>query len=222
MTTTADYLALLPAASRNKPKFTAFLSAILDGLADGQNTLAAMPGAFDIDTAVGAQLDAVGQRVGLARQLPVPIAGVYFSLDDATLGLDQGVIRGPFDPTSALASLDDTTYRLLLKIKVRANTWDGSLGVAQQMLAAVQSSAPGTYLFMQDRFDMTTIIGVSGVIPSRLFVSILKQMKEWLRPAAVDLSSVYVTSVNGAAVFGLDVQNSYVAGLDAGAVAVIY
>lgn len=220
MTTSADYLALLPGASQDKPKFTALLSALLDGFADVQNTMVGMPGAFDIDTAVGPQLDAVGQRVGLSRKLATPIAGVYFSLDTAGLGLDQGVIRGPFDPTDALVSLDDGTYRLLLKLKIQANYWDGSLGQAQTMLAAIQSS--GTYLFAQDNFDMSMLIGVSGIVPSTLFVSILKQMSTWIRPAGVSLPSVSVTSVSGNPIFGLDVQNNYVGGLDTGSVAVTY
>lgn len=216
----ADYLALVPAPGASQPKFIAFLSAVLDGLVDVQNCMLGMPAAFDIDTAVGKQLDAVGERVGLSRKLAVPIGGVYFSLDTAGVGLDEGVIRGPFDPAEALTSLDDETYRLVLKLKVRANNWDGSLEQAQQMLAAIQTA--GTYIFMQDKFDMSCIIGVSGKVPSKLFVSLLKQMKEWLRPAAVDLSTVFVTSVSGSPIFGLDIQNSYIGGLDTGAIAVTY
>jgi hypothetical protein len=215
-----DYLALLPSASRSQPKFVAFISTLLDGLVDVQNTVAGMPDAFDIDTAVGAQLDAVGVRVGLSRQLAVPLAGVYFSLDTAGVGLDQGVIRGPFDPADALTSLDDETYRLILKIKVRANNWNGSLEQAQSMLAAVETA--GTHIFMQDNFDMSATLLVSGVVPSTLFVSLLKQMKDWIRPAAVDIPSVYVTSKSGSPLFGLDVQNSYIGGLDSGAIGIKY
>lgn len=215
-----DYTGLLPSAGSRQPNFVALLSAALEPFVDVQNCMLGMPSDFGIDTAIGKQLDAVGERVGLSRKLAAPITGVYFSLDTAGVGLDEGVIRGPFDPVEALASLDDETYRLVLKIKVRANTWNGSLEQANQMLAAIQTN--GTYLFMQDKFDMTAIIGVAGTVPSKLFVSLLKQMKEWLRPGAVDLSTVYVTGQSGAPIFGLDINNAYIGGLDSGALAVQY
>lgn len=215
-----DYLGLLPSASKEQPNFVALLSAFVEPFVGTQNCMLNMPSDFDIDNAVGKQLDKVGERVGLSRKLAAPLAGVYFSLDTPGVGLDQGVIRGPFDPVEALTSLDDATYRLVLKIKVRANSWDGSLEQANQMLAAIQTD--GAYLFMQDRFDMTAAIGVSGKVPSKLFVSLLKQMKEWLRPGAVDIPAVYVTSKSGSPIFGLDVQNNFIGGLDSGAIAVTY
>lgn len=221
MTVTIDkYLSLLPSANASQPKFVAMLTAILQPLVDTQNRLATMTDDFDIDSAVGKQLDAVGERVGLSRVLPVPITGVYFSLDTAGVGLDQGVIRGRFDPVDALASLDDETYRLIMRVKVRANNWDGSLAQAQDMLGALATT--GTYLFIQDNFDMSVTIGVSGIVPSRLFVALLAQMKEWIRPSAVSLPAVIVTSVSGSPIFGIDVENNYIAGLDVGAVAVTY
>lgn len=213
--TLTEYLNLLPSASRSQPNFVALLSAALDGLVDAQDTVASMPGEFDIDTAVGAQLDAVGVRVGVSRRLLVPVTDVYFSLDAAGLGLDEGVLLGPFDDGTALTLLDDETYRLVLKLKVRANNWNGSLAEAQSMLAAIADD--GTHIFMQDRFDMSVYLGVSGIVPSKLFVSLLKQMKDWVRPAAVEIAGVMVTSVSGASVFGLDVDNNYIRGLDSGA-----
>lgn len=215
-----EYVDLLPSASVEQPKFVALLSAALDGLVDVQNCMLGMPDAFDIDKAIGKQLDDVGVRVGLSRKLPIPIAGVYFALDEAGVGFDEGVWLGPNDPTEALTSLDDETYRLLLKLKVRANYWDGSLEDAQEMLGAI--AGDGTYIYMQDRFDMTALIGVGGKVPSKLFVSLLKQMKDWIRPAAVDIPLVYVTSMSGSPLFGFDVQNNYIGGFDSGAWAVEY
>lgn len=216
----SDYTDLLPSASSAQPNFVALLSAFLQPLVDVQNCMLGMPSDFDIDSAVGVQLDAVGERVGLPRKLAVPISGVYFALDEAGVGLDEGVLLGPFDPIDALTSLDDETYRLVMKIKARANNWNGSLEQAQQMLGAIQSI--GTYIFMQDNFDMSALVGVSGKVPSKLFVSLLKQMKDWLRPGAVNITSVYVTSVSGSPIFGLDANNAYIGGLDVGALATAY
>lgn len=218
--TVQNYLDLLPSASIDKAKFVATLSALLQPFVDAQGTADGMPTAFDIDSAVGPQLDAVGVRVGLSRVLAVPIAGVYFSIDVAGLGLDQGVIQGAGDPNDALTSLDDETYRAVLKLKVGANKWDGTLAQAQQFLSNLAGA--GTYIFMQDNFDMTVTIGISGIVPSRLFVSLLTQMASWIKPATVAISAIIVTSENGAPIFGIDVENNYIAGLDTGAIGIIY
>ncbi|HWI02403.1 MAG TPA: DUF2612 domain-containing protein [Acidimicrobiales bacterium] len=216
----SKYLALVPSANRQQPRFTASLSAALAPLLDVMSVAASLPAAFDIDEAVGVQLDAVGVRVGLSRRLGVPIEGVYFALDVDGVGLDEGVWLGPNDPTEALAALDDGTYRLFLRLKVQANTWSGSLEDAQRMLQA--AAPPGSAVFVQDNFDMSMTVGVSGVVPSRLFIKLLEQANEWLRPAAVDSSVVIVTSTSGAPIFGLDSDNDYLGGLDRGAWAVTY
>lgn len=220
MATVTEYLDLIPSANRNQPKFTASLSVVLETLVAVINTLEAMPAAFDIDTAIGAQLDAVGVRVGLSRRLPIPIEGVYFSLDTEGVGLDEGVWLGPNDPTNAIALLDDETYRAALMIKIVANSWDGSVVGAQAALNAV--ALPGLFIFGQDNFDMSVTIGVSGAVPSALFKSMLRQLLTVFKPAAVDLKLVLVTSSTGAPIFGLDADNDFIGGLDHGAWALEY
>ena len=216
MTALNDYLDLITSEHRNQPNFTAVMTAILQPFVDEQNLELLIPALYDLDAAVGAQLDVVGQWVGFSRKLQVPISGVYFSLDDAALGLDQGVLQQPFDPVTGLVLLDDGTYRLMLYAKIAANIWDGSLAQANAILARIFVTSPGTLVFVQDNFDMTMSVGLAGMIPSTLFQQLLLQFP--LRPAAV-LENIYVTSVDGAPIFGLDVENGYISGLDVGALA---
>lgn len=220
MTDVKTYLDLIPSANRSQPKFIASLSGALAPLVDTMRAIESLPREFDIDDARGKQLDAVGVRVGLSRHLPVPIEDVYFAFDTVGVGLDEGVWLGALDPVEALATLDDETYRLMLKIKVAANRWDGSLEHAQEILGAI--AGDGTYLFIQDNFDMSMTVGVSGKVPSKLFISLLRQMLDFLRPGAVDISIVVVTSTSGAPVFGFDVNNNYLGGLDSGAWLIAY
>ena len=103
---------------QDKPKFMATLAATLQPFADLNAVLDNFSALFDVDCAVGAQLDVVGQWVGLSRKLEAPIPNVYFSFDVAGVGFDQGVWFAPFDPTEGVISLDDATYRTMLYIKI--------------------------------------------------------------------------------------------------------
>lgn len=209
-----DYLTLVPPQNAAQPNFIAAVSAALQPLIDTQSALSGMLPGFDLDTAVGASLDVVGEWVGLSRRLATPVVGVYFAFDDALYGFDAGVWLGPGNSATGLTQLDDETYRLLLRLKIAANNWDGTLGGAQGIMNALSSA--NTYVFLQDNFDMSLTIGLSGVIPSALFVAILKQANAWLRPAAVKLAGVNVTSVSGGTVFGFDTNNVFIKGFDSG------
>ena len=54
--------------------------------------------AFDLDTAIGRQLDAVGVRVGRTRHLHTPLEGVYFSWNTEGVGWNEGIWKGRYDP----------------------------------------------------------------------------------------------------------------------------
>lgn len=135
-----DYLRRLSAYYRSKPKFNATVAALCGASVGLQELYGAMPAAFDLDLAVGVQLDAVGRWVGLDRKVRTPISNVYFSHDIDGLGFDQGVWQGPFDPDSGLTELDDDTYRLLLRAKIGANHWDGTLEASAAILNDIFSS----------------------------------------------------------------------------------
>ncbi len=179
-----DYTSLITSEHDDQPNFLATISAIVQPLVENQNLLAAMPELYDLDVAVGAQLDVVGQWVGLSRNLQTPIAGVYFSFDTAGLGFDEGVWYSSSDPAEGVISLDDSTYRLMIHGKIIANIWDGTLGEANRLLLTV---FPGTDVQMQDNFDMTETLVVSGSPPSLLFAELVNQGYIQLRPAAVEL-----------------------------------
>lgn len=216
MPTTDDYLALVTSWHSGKPKFAATLRAFLDEMAAVQDLLVQIREAFDLDTAIGVQLDAVGEWVGLSRYLPAPLTGVYFSLDTAGLGFDEGVWRGPFDPVEGLVRLDDTTYRLFLRFKIAANRWDGTMEGAADVLADVfaGSAAPGALVFIEDHQDMTATIGVSGGIIPQIYRELLIGGYLPLKPCGVRVN--YVLGTVDAPLFGFDMSTAVVAGFDTG------
>lgn len=141
MANTDDYIGRLSAYHRAKPRFNATVAALCGAAAGVRELYGGMQAAFDLDLAIGAQLDAVGRWVGLDRKVSTPISNVYFSHDIDGLGFDLGVWQGPFDPDSGLTELDDETYRLLLRAKIGANHWDGSLESSAAILNGIFPSA---------------------------------------------------------------------------------
>lgn len=220
MPTLSRYLALLPAQHANRLRFVASLSEVLQPLVEGADAAATLPPAFDLDSAIGVQLDRVGEWVGRPRTVEQPLAGVYFSLDTPLLGFDQGSWKGPFDPDSGLVLLDDESYRQLLRAKIAANQWHGDLPYASIALSAIDWGA-GATLFIQDGQNMTMFICLSGTLPSAVLRALLAGQYVPLKPAGVELSTL-ITSVDGAPIFGFNINDPRGGGFDVGAFATIY
>ena len=62
-----DYMTLFPSASRNMPRFSALAEAILSQVNDLIAVIAALPAAFSVPEAAGAQLDALGTSFMFTR-----------------------------------------------------------------------------------------------------------------------------------------------------------
>lgn len=241
------YLRLIPPLHATKPKFRALLSSLVGPLITAQHIAALLPAAFDIDDAAGVQLDIVGEWIGRSRIIATPLPDVFFAFDIPGRGFDQAVWRGPFDSERGLTTLDDDTYRKLLKAKILANSWDGSIPGATAILNAFFDD-PATFVFAED---------VGGAIrPGNWFAfdTVGRGFNEgaWHRdgdevsgamamivtvaghiPTALDLALLAggylpikpaavrveyaVTSVEGAPVFGFDADNDHIGGFDHGA-----
>jgi hypothetical protein len=109
------------------PKFTAAVQALVEGPALIGDLLLTYRDKFDLDTAVGAQLDVVGEWVGISRTIATLLDNVWFSWDDESVGWDVGLWFKAFQLTTGPHTLDDEHYRTLLKARVVANYWDGTV-----------------------------------------------------------------------------------------------
>lgn len=137
MADTSDYTGLITNEHSDKPKYMAMVGVVAQPLVDALNVSQGLSADFDLDLAIGAQLDQVGLWVGIGRRINTPLTGVYFSFDTEGLGFGQGVWKGPFDPDTGVIELDDETYRLLLRAKIAANHWDGTMETSKAILDAV-------------------------------------------------------------------------------------
>jgi hypothetical protein len=125
------YLSLITSEHSDKPRFRSMLTAVLDKIDIGVD----VDKAFDLDNAVGIQLDILGQILGLSRYLTFQ----------------------PSDGTSSV--LSDGDYRSLLKAKIILNQWNGELDT---LTDAIQKWNPSVYFVVKDNQDMTVDILAIG------------------------------------------------------------
>lgn len=211
----SNYVGLITPQHADKPKFIATITVGAQPVADAQALLNSMVGLFDVDAATGAQLDAVGVRVGASRLLSEPLTGVYFSFDMSGVGFDQGSWLGPFDPTSGLVALPDDTFRVLIKAVIAANQWDGTIPGAYAVYAEL-FTALGGQIVIFDNQDMSITIGYMGPSLTAVVLALLTGGYLSLRAAGVSITGYVTPSIIDTPFFGFDAQNDVIAGFDTG------
>lgn len=131
-----DYLDLVPYRNSLKEKYMAFVRLILThtlGLAAAtESTLYA----FDLSNAVGVNLDTIGELVGMPRLLP-------------------------YKPTIGSRLLSDSEYRMMIRLKIARNVWDGRNETVQPIYNEV---FPQFLVEYTDNYDMTVTLVIRGGI----------------------------------------------------------
>jgi hypothetical protein len=212
----APYLDRITSEHRSKPKYIEMLSGVLQPLADTQGLLNTLVGLFDLDVAVGVQLDVVGQWIGQSRDLTVPLENVYFSFDTEGVGFDEGTWYGPFDPINGVVSLPDDAYRTLLRATIAANNWDGTIDGAYAAWD-VLFAGTGFGILIQDLGGMHMLFALTGPYPDAVTKALLTGGYLSLKPAGVQADAYMTPSIPDTPYFGFDAQNDHVAGFDTGA-----
>lgn len=140
------------------------------------------------------------------------LTAVGAQLDAA--GVWIGLGRTIFVPTIGTVTLDDDDYRVLLNAKILGNHYDGGMESLQLIL---QSLFPGTpiVLFAVDNQDMSMDVYITGGTPSPLQIALLKGGLLVPKPEGVRINFILVLGP----LFGLDYENSTIAGLDVGSFA---
>lgn len=211
MASVDDYLGLITPRHAGKAKFRASLAAIVGPLADAQAVTLGLPDKFDLDVAVGVQLDAVGVRVGVKRDIKTPIAGVYFSLGVDGVGFGQGYWRGKYDPLAGLTKLPDEFYRTYIRATVALNHWDSTL---QAAVLAIRGLFPSNTIYVQDNQDMSMSLAIGGAVDT-ISAALLTGNYLALKPSSVRLK-YYFPSLSPTPVFGLGADNAFIGGFGHG------
>lgn len=176
------YLNIVTSQHRDKPKFIAWLTDNLDKSEDIYQMLQNTIDDFDIDTAVGNQLDIIGELVGRSRNLN-------------------------FQPTDGSNPvLEDNDYRNYLKARILQNQWDGTIKDMQEIFATI---FPNSQLIIQDNQDMSmkaTIIGATDP----LTINLIENGFYIPKPAAVAITYEFATIGDLPLYFGMAVHEGSV------------
>ena len=114
------YQDLITSEHADKLRFFLTVGASTNPFLDIMSSYVNMMKSFDIDVAVGDQLDKIGEWIGIGRALITPITNVYFTFNTGP-GFDKGMLLGEGGSSSSVTVLDDIHYRLLLKVKIMNN-----------------------------------------------------------------------------------------------------
>lgn len=216
----SSYIAKIPPLNAGKPKFIATLKMLLQPFVDAQNFVYSIPSYFDLDSAIGAQLDIVGKWVNRSRQIPVPLPAPWLCCDDPLHGIDFAPVYVPgLSSGTALTGLDDDTYRRLLKAKIAANSWDGTAESARVILQSFFDEFPGCNVIVQDAMNGSMILAITGVIPPLVDLQIVAQSLIIDKPQGISCLTL-VASKHGQPIAGCDVENYLISGCDVGWVGV--
>lgn len=132
-----NYLNNITSQHRDKPKFISWLSKNLTIIDHAYMSIKSIDINFDIDNAIGKQLDTLGTVIGRKRVLTFqPLNG--------------------HNPT-----MDDETYRLVLKAKVAMNMWDGTIPQIYEIWSNIFKDIG---LQIQDNQDMSFNAYITGYV----------------------------------------------------------
>lgn len=211
--TREEYLNLITSAWRDKPKYIAMVDIAAEFYSYLQDLNAELIAKFDVDTAVGQQLDVIGEWVGISRNVAIPVPGVFFSWDGTNefLGWDFGIWQDDTNDTDVTV-LPDDVYRNFVKAKIAANQWDGTTDGAYAIWDSVFTDIT---ILIQDNLDMSYDLGFVGGIVDSLTVALIEQGYLPLKPEGVRVNFIYIP-VDDGPLFGWDVESDFVQGWDEG------
>jgi Protein of unknown function (DUF2612) len=175
---TALYANLITSEHSQRPKFAAIVALydqmLQDLVASAQSISCSQ--AFDLDTAVSAQLDVVGKWVGQSRSIGGIALVQFFGFADDPSALPFGELGSPAvggryyelgESATTSAALGDPEYRQVLRAKIIQNDYGGTI---TQFEAAAASLIPVSCLF----FDPST--GVVTIVPSAAIDAVVQQL----------------------------------------------
>lgn len=187
MSRTKDfYSKLITSQYQNAANILSFLDIFLSKLKDCSDFLEGIDAAFDLDTAVGAQLDILGEIAGISRRLN-------------------------FQPNYGLSPiLRDSDFRTLIRATIGKNQWDGEQDSLYTLWAVL---FPGAAIAIHDNHWMDMDVFVQFPDLTSIFIDLIKRGYIVPKPEGVK-QRIYIGPPFP--LFGFDYDDPYVTGFDRG------
>lgn len=151
------YIDLITSEHYNKPKYKSYVKKFLDMLSPVVDCYNEYNILFVLDTAVGNQLDIIGDLVGIGRNLPT-------------------------DNENIPSTLNDDYYRRVIRSKIYFNHWDGT---RESLENIIDSVFPGlAYEFVDDQ-DMSYEITIIDPESDPVVVALLEEGYILPKPSGV-------------------------------------
>lgn len=180
------YTNLITPLYKTKPNFMLWLSMALFKIPFPKDMVDMFNTAFYLETAVGSQLDILGEIVGQSRYIDFV----------------------PSDGSSS--TLSDENYRVLLKAKIANNMWDGRLLTLGNLWTTL---FPTGKIMITDRQNMTMDVVIFGQMPI-IIRDLVSHGYIVPKPQTVRINSI--TYIGDAPAFGFEMDTDLVSGFDKG------
>lgn len=168
MSLLSAYQDLVTSEHRGKPKYMATVTALLNHSTDIYSCAVYLDDQFDLDLAEGAQEDILGKLVGKGRKMPF------------------GLI------TTGSSTLDNESYRTLLKATIAKNLWKGEI----EDLETIWFNLFGERIRIVDNQDMTIEVQILNV-PTSVIQELILMGQIIPKPQSVYLGYNIIRSLDG-------------------------
>ena len=162
-----DYTQYITSQHNQRQRFVDTVFALTDMAQAIRDVIDSIPGEFDLDTAVGAQLDIIGLWVGQSRYLKDALPGEFFGFHDTPNALGFGELGMPNiggrwldigNSSMTTSTLNDVLYRMLLRARIVKNHYRG--GFAGIIAGAAQIFGNNTRVSVTDLGNMAMRVNI--------------------------------------------------------------
>lgn len=194
------YEDLVTSEHNQKPNFMSVVDVVVGAAADSVIATQNIIPSFNLDTAVGAQLDILGLWIGQSRVIPGVLVTGFFGFSEYSTGNPDG-LQEPFgeltnlsiggiwfnlgQANSGTTILSDVAYLTILKAKIVKNQWNGTLSGIEAALQYIL----GVNCSVADNGTLNLTINVPLPV-TPLEEALLTSLDLLPRPAGVIISSI--------------------------------
>ena len=214
---TDNYRKLLIVQYADKPKAIAHINNIIGSLEDVYDLANLFEEAFDVDTAVGKQLDILGKIVGIERKVPFAVPKNYFGFDDnVSTAYPMGnkfksvvayPLKNKFEIAYTTGELNDNDFRFFIKAKIIKNYVKAMMIDIDDRLS-LQDTIDNLFdnkAYIVDNQDMSMTIYIDNTFNFNT-IQYIKQLDLIPRPQGVKYEAII--SYSDGSTFGFGVNNT--------------